>query len=93
MISREEFESHWVSDVPEMYRSSALDEVKANRSDEFGYERDELRWAWDAWQESRRVALREISGILVDQSQPHLAVRMNDAMKLIDKSLAPGWPA
>jgi hypothetical protein len=87
MTEREQFENHWVSDVPEMYRASALAEMVANRSDEFGYERDEIRWAWDAWQESRRVALREISGILMDQSQPHLAVRMNDAMKLIDRTL------
>jgi hypothetical protein len=87
MISREEFESHWVSDVPQMYRASALEELRANRSDEFGYGRDELRWAWDAWQESRRVALQEIGSILMDQSIPHLAVRMNDAMKLIDQTV------
>jgi hypothetical protein len=89
MTDREQFENHWVSDVPEMFRASALAEMKANRSEEFGYERDEIRWAWDAWQRSRRVALQEIREILMDQSIPHLAVRMNDAMKLIDKTISP----
>lgn len=45
--------------------------------------------AWKAWQASRRAALEEIATILMDQSIPHLAVRMNDAMKLIDKTVSP----
>lgn len=48
-MQREQFEAHWCRDVPSMYRAAALAEIRANRADE-RYGRDEIQWAWEAWQ-------------------------------------------
>jgi hypothetical protein len=58
MSDREKFEAHWCRDVPSMYRNAALAEAKANRDGD-RYKRDEVQWAWEAWQASRRAALEE----------------------------------
>jgi hypothetical protein len=65
MTEREQFEAHWVRDVPKECRQSALAEMKANRNAEGGYERDEIDWAWEAWQASRRAALEAAAAVLV----------------------------
>jgi hypothetical protein len=61
MSDREQFEAHWCRDVPSMYRNAALAEAKANRDGD-RYKRDEVQWAWEAWQASRRAALEECWG-------------------------------
>jgi len=52
MTEREQFEAHWCRDVPAMFRVSALAEIKASRNEE-RYRRDEIQWAWEAWQAAR----------------------------------------
>jgi hypothetical protein len=55
-LERLAFEDHWISDVPEMYRASALNEIRGNRDCGGGYERDEIRWSWEAWQARAMLA-------------------------------------
>lgn len=83
--AREAFEAHWCRDVPREYRQSALAEMKANRTAEDGYERDEIRWAWEAWQaalattpqtDSATAKLRAIHDLLHTQDNRITAAPM-----------------
>lgn len=90
MSEREQFEAWWACTMPEQYQADAMRLLKQSRNGDGKYGLIRVQDQWESWQASRRAALEEIGMILTDSSRAHLAVRINDAMELIDGALDNG---